>query len=142
LVDYLPALAELGVEMVEQPLSFEEEHLLETITPALPITADESCIDRSSLAALKGRYQAVNIKLDKTGGMTEALALLKDAQEMGFEVMVGCMIGTSLAMAPALLLAQQARWVDIDGPLLLSEDRSPALNYRQSDVEPTQGVWG
>jgi len=84
----------------------------------------------------------VNIKLDKTGGMTEALALLKDAQEMGFEVMVGCMIGTSLAMAPALLLAQQARWVDIDGPLLLSEDRSPALNYRQSDVEPTQGVWG
>lgn len=142
LCDYLPVLAELGVEMVEQPLSFEEEHLLETITPALPITADESCIDRTSLATLKGRYQAVNIKLDKTGGMTEALELLKEAQEMGFEVMIGCMIGTSLAMAPALLLAQQARWVDIDGPLLLSEDRTPALNYRESVVEPTQGVWG
>ena len=106
LCDYLPELAKLGVEMVEQPLSSEEEHLLETITPALPITADESCIDRTSLASLKGRYQAVNIKLDKTGGMTEALALLKEAQDMGFEVMVGCMIGTSLAMAPALLLAQ------------------------------------
>lgn len=142
LCDYLPELAKLGVEMVEQPLSSEEEHLLETITPALPITADESCIDRTSLASLKGRYQAVNIKLDKTGGMTEALALLKEAQDMGFEVMVGCMIGTSLAMAPALLLAQQARWVDIDGPLLLSEDRSPSLNYRESVVEPTVGVWG
>ncbi len=140
--DYLPELAKLGVEMVEQPLAFEEEHLLETITPILPITADESCIDRTSLAALKGRYQAVNIKLDKTGGMTEALALLKEAQAMGFEVMVGCMIGTSLAMAPALLLAQQARWVDIDGPLLLSEDRSPSLHYRDSVVEPSEGVWG
>ncbi|WP_428775357.1 N-acetyl-D-Glu racemase DgcA, partial [Vibrio sp.] len=142
LCDYLPELAQLGVEMVEQPLPFEQEHLLETITPELPITADESCIDRTSLAALKGRYQAVNIKLDKTGGMTEALALLKEAQAQGFEVMVGCMIGTSLAMAPALLLAQHARWVDIDGPLLLSEDRSPALNYRDSVVEPTEGVWG
>ncbi|MDV6249900.1 N-acetyl-D-Glu racemase DgcA [Vibrio sp. EA2] len=142
LCEYLPVLAELGVEMVEQPLSFEEEHLLETITPELPITADESCIDCTSLAALKGRYQAVNIKLDKTGGMTEALTLLREAQEMGFEVMVGCMIGTSLAMAPALLLAQQARWVDIDGPLLLSEDRTPALNYHESLVEPTEGVWG
>ncbi|MFG0770342.1 N-acetyl-D-Glu racemase DgcA [Vibrio plantisponsor] len=139
---YLPELAKLGVEMVEQPLNDQEEHLLGTITPELPITADESCIDRSSLAKLKGRYQAVNIKLDKTGGMTEALDLLKDAQEMGFEIMVGCMIGTSLAMAPALLLAQQARWVDIDGPLLLSKDRSPSLHYHQSQVEPNQAVWG
>lgn len=139
---YLPELAKLGVEMVEQPLNDQEEHLLETITPELPITADESCIDRSSLANLKGRYQAVNIKLDKTGGMTEALDLLKDAQDMGFEIMVGCMIGTSLAMAPALLLAQQARWVDIDGPLLLSKDRSPSLHYHQSQVEPNQAVWG
>ncbi|WP_165313599.1 N-acetyl-D-Glu racemase DgcA [Vibrio ziniensis] len=139
---YLPELAKLGVEMVEQPLNDQEEHLLETITPELPITADESCIDRSSLAKLKGRYQAVNIKLDKTGGMTEALALLEEAQEMGFEIMVGCMIGTSLAMAPALLLAQQARWVDIDGPLLLSKDRSPALNYHQSQVDPNPAVWG
>ncbi len=142
LKNYLPELSKLGVEMVEQPLKEEDEHLLETLTPELPITADESCIDRSSLAKLKGRYQAVNIKLDKTGGMTEALALLKEAQEMGFEIMVGCMIGTSLAMAPALLLAQQARWVDIDGPLLLSEDRSPALDYQHSQVRPNQAVWG
>ncbi len=142
LKNYLPELAKLGVEMVEQPLNEEEEHLLETITPELPITADESCIDRSSLAKLKGRYQAVNIKLDKTGGMTEALALLKEAQDMGFEIMVGCMIGTSLAMAPALLLAQQARWVDIDGPLLLSEDRTPALGYVHSQVKPNKAVWG
>ncbi len=142
LKSYLPQLAKLGVEMVEQPLNEEQEHLLESITPELPITADESCIDRSSLAKLKGRYQAVNIKLDKTGGMTEALALLKEAQDMGFEIMVGCMIGTSLAMAPALLLAQQARWVDIDGPLLLSEDRAPALGYTHSQVKPNKAVWG
>ncbi len=142
LKSYLPELAKLGVEMVEQPLSGDEEHLLESITPELPITADESCIDRSSLAKLKGRYQAVNIKLDKTGGMTEALELLKEAQEMGFDIMVGCMIGTSLAMAPALLLAQQARWVDIDGPLLLSKDRTPALGYHHSQVQPNQAVWG
>lgn len=142
LKSYLPELAKLGVEMVEQPLKEEEEYLLETIKPELPITADESCIDRSSLAKLKGRYQAVNIKLDKTGGMTEALALLKEAQDMGFEIMVGCMIGTSLAMAPALLIAQQARWVDIDGPLLLSKDRSPALNYHHSQVKPNPSVWG
>lgn len=140
--DYLPQLAALGVEMIEQPLSMEEEPLLKTITPIIPITADESCIDRSSLKALQGRYQAINIKLDKTGGMTEALALLEEAQAMGFDIMVGCMIGTSLAMAPALLLAQNARWVDIDGPLLLAQDRSPALLYDDSQVHPVQGVWG
>lgn len=104
--------------------------------------ADESCLDRSSLAALKGRYQAINIKLDKTGGMTEAIALLNEAQQQGFDIMVGCMVGTSLAMAPALLLAQQARWVDIDGPLLLSKDRLPALRYEGSIVHPVEGVWG
>ena len=139
---YLPQLALLGVEMIEQPLGPAEEHLLEGLSPEIPLVADESCLDRSSLAALKGRYQAINIKLDKTGGMTEAIALLNEAQQQGFDIMVGCMVGTSLAMAPALLLAQQARWVDIDGPLLLSKDRLPALRYEGSIVHPVEGVWG
>jgi len=139
---YLPQLAKLGVEMIEQPLSADEEHLLEGFEPEIPLVADESCIDRKSLAALKGRYQGVNIKLDKTGGMTEALALLEAAQKQGFDIMVGCMIGTSLAMAPALVLAQQARWIDIDGPLLLSKDRQPGLRYEGSVVHPEMAVWG
>ncbi len=139
---YLPQLALLDVEMIEQPLGPAEEHLLEGLSPEIPLVADESCLDRSSLAALKGRYQAINIKLDKTGGMTEAIALLNEAQQQGFDIMVGCMVGTSLAMAPALLLAQQARWVDIDGPLLLSKDRVPALHYEGSVVHPVEGVWG
>lgn len=139
---YLPQLALLGVEMIEQPLGAAEEHLLEGLTPEIPLVADESCLDRSSLAALIGRYQAINIKLDKTGGMTEAIALLSEAQQQGFDIMVGCMVGTSLAMAPALLLAQQARWVDIDGPLLLSKDRVPALHYEGSVVHSVEGVWG
>lgn len=142
LVSYLPHLAKLGVEMIEQPLAEDEEHLLAGFESEIPLVADESCIDRSSLAALKGRYQGVNIKLDKTGGMTEALVLLEAAQNQGFDIMVGCMIGTSLAMAPALLLAQHARWVDIDGPLLLSKDRQPALGYEGSIVHPEKGVWG
>ncbi len=140
---YLPKLAELGVEMVEQPLPPEQDHLLELIEPIIPIAADESCLDRRSLPNLRGRYQVVNIKLDKTGGMTEALELAKEAQAQGFEIMVGCMIGTSLAMAPALLLAQQARWVDIDGPLLLAEDRCDGLRYEGSEVYPgPSSLWG
>ncbi len=143
LQDYLPKLAELGVEMVEQPLPPEQDHLLEQVDPIIPIAADESCLDRSSLPNLLGRYQVVNIKLDKTGGMTEALELAKEAQAQGFEIMVGCMIGTSLAMAPAHLLAQQARWVDIDGPLLLAEDRCDSLRYEGSLVYPATSVlWG
>ncbi|MCW8331417.1 dipeptide epimerase [Photobacterium sp. SDRW27] len=143
LQEYLPELAKLGVEMVEQPLPPEQDHLLELIDPIIPIAADESCIDRRSLPQLKGRYQIVNIKLDKTGGMTEALELMKEAKSQGFDIMVGCMIGTSLAMAPALLLAQQARWVDIDGPLLLAGDRADGLIYQGSTVHPAKsGMWG
>ena len=143
LQDYLPKLAALGVEMVEQPLPPGQDHLLEQVEPIVPIAADESCIDRSSLSNLHGRYQVVNIKLDKTGGMTEALELAKDAKQQGFEIMVGCMIGTSLAMAPALLLAQQARWVDLDGPLLLAEDRAEGLVYNGSTVLPPESdLWG
>ncbi|MBR7890164.1 dipeptide epimerase [Marinomonas sp. A79] len=142
LEEYLPHLVNLGVEMIEQPLPPLEEHLLSGLNPAIPIVADESCLDRSSLPMLMGRYQAINIKLDKTGGITEGLALLEEGQKLGFDIMVGCMIGTSLAMAPALLLAQQARWVDIDGPLLLSRDRDPALHYEGSTVNFVKGVWG
>ncbi|WP_191601389.1 N-acetyl-D-Glu racemase DgcA [Marinomonas algicola] len=142
LTSYLPELVKLGVEMIEQPLCPEEEHLLEGLHPEIPIVADESCLDCSSLEALKGRYQGVNIKLDKTGGMTEALALLDEAENQGFEIMVGCMLGTSLAMAPALLLSQKARWVDIDGPLLLSKDRQARMHYEGSLVHPNPSVWG
>ncbi|WP_027858580.1 N-acetyl-D-Glu racemase DgcA [Marinobacterium jannaschii] len=143
LQEYLPKLAALGVEMIEQPLPPEQDHLLDQVEPIIPIAADESCLDRSSLPRLQGRYQVVNIKLDKTGGMTEALALAKAATEQGFEIMVGCMIGTSLAMTPALLLAQQARWVDLDGPLLLAEDRSDGLRYEGSRLHPpATPLWG
>ncbi|MDP6189969.1 MAG: enolase C-terminal domain-like protein, partial [Gammaproteobacteria bacterium] len=116
---------------------------LKGLEPVLPICADESCIDRTSLEQLEDCYQVVNVKLDKTGGMTEALALIKEAKLRGFEVMVGCMIGTSLAMAPALLLAQEAKWVDIDGPLLLANDHNNGLVYHSSNVQPAPaGFWG
>jgi len=143
LQDYLPTLADLGVEMIEQPLPPGQDYLLEGLDPIIPIAADESCMDRSSLANLIGRYQVINIKLDKTGGLTEAIELVKDAKKQGFEIMVGCMIGTSLAMAPALLLAQMARWVDLDGPLLLERDRDAALHFQDSLVfPPSSALWG
>ena len=143
LKQYLPRLKQLGVEMVEQPLPVGQDWQLKGLNPELPICADESCIDRTSLDQLEGCYQVVNVKLDKTGGMTEALALIKEAKSRGFEVMVGCMIGTSLAMAPALLLAQEAKWVDIDGPLLLAKDHADGLVYEGSNVHPpTADFWG
>ncbi|MDB4536526.1 dipeptide epimerase, partial [Oceanospirillaceae bacterium] len=143
LKQYLPRLKQLGVEMVEQPLPVGQDWRLKGLNPELPICADESCIDRSSLDLLEGCYQVVNVKLDKTGGMTEALELIKEAKLRGFEVMVGCMIGTSLAMAPALLLAQEAKWVDIDGPLLLAKDHTGGLIYQGSNVHPSDlGFWG
>jgi L-alanine-DL-glutamate epimerase-like enolase superfamily enzyme len=99
--------------------------------------------DRASLHALVGRYDAVNIKLDKTGGLTEALSMASDAQRLGFDIMVGCMVATSLAMAPAVLLAQRARYVDLDGPLLLARDREPGLRYDDASVYPPQrALWG
>lgn len=137
----LPILAEHRVELIEQPLPVGEDQCLEDLPHPLPICADESITDRASLAPLLGRYDAVNIKLDKAGGLTEALALAKAARGAGLEIMVGCNIGTSLAMAPALLLAQQARWVDLDGPLWLQADRQPGLRFEQGRVYPTEGVW-
>jgi len=104
---------------------------------------DESCHDSASLAALRGRYDAVNIKLDKAGGLTEALAMVKDAERLGFAIMAGCMVATSLAIAPALLVAQRARVVDLDGALLLARDRPDGLHYEGSLVHPpTPALWG
>ena len=114
-----------------------------TIAHEVPICADESAHDRRSLALLAGKYDAVNIKLDKAGGLSEALAMAAEAERCGLTVMVGCMVATSLAMAPAVLLAQAARYVDLDGPLLLAADRPDGLRYRASLVEPpSPALWG
>jgi L-Ala-D/L-Glu epimerase len=141
--DLAPHLIRLGVALVEQPLPSGADDMLAEIARPLPVCADESCHDRASLAALRGKYDLVNIKLDKTGGLTEALALRDDARAMGFGVMVGCMVGTSLGMAPATLLTAGAAFVDLDGPLLLAEDRASPLHYDASGVHPpTADLWG
>jgi L-Ala-D/L-Glu epimerase len=139
----LAECAELGVTLVEQPLPAGKDEALARIRRPLAVCADESVHDRASLAGLRERYDAVNIKLDKTGGLTEALAMADAAQALGFEVMIGCMVATSLAMAPAMLLAQQARFVDLDGPLLLTRDRDDGLRYDGSTVYPPDAaLWG
>lgn len=141
--DLAPHLIRLGVEMVEQPLPAGADDMLAEIDRPLPVCADESCHDRASLPALKGKYDMVNIKLDKTGGLTEALALRTAALAEGFDVMVGCMVGSSLAMAPATLLAQNAAVTDLDAPLLLSEDREQPLKYDAQGVHPPAAtLWG
>ena len=141
--ELLPALAALGVEMVEQPLPATDDAALEGRRLALPLCADESCHTRADLPRLKGRYPMVNIKLDKTGGLTEALALAAEAQAMGFRIMVGSMVATSLAMAPAALLAGCADYVDLDGPLLLARDRAPGLRYEGAVMAPPESaLWG
>ncbi|MCB1396045.1 MAG: dipeptide epimerase [Rhodobacter sp.] len=138
-----PHLLRLGVQMVEQPLPAGQDDLLAEIARPLPVCADESCHDRASLPGLKGKYDMVNIKLDKTGGLTEALALRDAARAEGYRVMVGCMVGTSLAMAPAVLVAQGVEVVDLDGPLLLAEDRDPPLAYDAAGVHPSAPeLWG
>lgn len=138
-----PKLADLGVEMIEQPLPAGDDAALADIERPVPVCADESCHDTATLAALEGRYDMVNIKLDKTGGLTEALKLKAAAEEAGFGIMVGCMLATSLAMAPGVLLAQGAPVVDLDGPLLLAEDRDPALRIEDSLVYPPDAaLWG
>jgi L-alanine-DL-glutamate epimerase-like enolase superfamily enzyme len=141
--DLAPHLLRLGVELVEQPLPAGQDDMLAEIARPLPVCADESCFDRASLARLKGKYDAVNLKLDKTGGLTEALLTRDLARSMDFKVMVGCMVGSSLAMAPAVLLAQGAEWTDLDGPLLLAEDREVPLHYDADGVHPPDAnLWG
>ena len=139
----LPDLAALGVELVEQPVPRDADATLEGLSSPIPLAADESCTDRLSLPALVNRYQVVNIKLDKCGGLTEALALARQARAMGMEVMVGNMCGTSLGMAPAFLVAQLARWVDLDGPLLQTTDRRARMRYEGGTVHPPEpALWG
>jgi L-alanine-DL-glutamate epimerase-like enolase superfamily enzyme len=131
------------VRMIEQPLPADYDDALATTERPIPVCADESVHDRADLAALKGKYDAVNIKLDKAGGLTEALALAVAADEMGFAIMVGSMVSTSLGVAPALLLADRARYVDLDGPLLLAADRPEGLRYVKGVVHPADPtLWG
>ena len=138
-----PALVRLGVALVEQPLPAGDDEALRHIDRPLPVCADESCHARPSLEGLKGKYDAINIKIDKTGGLTEALLLKQEAQAMGFQIMTGCMLGTSLAMAPAMLVAQGAPFVDLDGPLLLAEDRANAITFEDSVMHPADpALWG
>ena len=139
----LAACADVGVTLVEQPLPAGQDEALKRVKRRLAVCADESVHDRASLAGLRERYDAVNIKLDKTGGVTEALAMADAARAQGFEIMVGCMVATSLAMAPAMLLTAQARYVDLDGPLLLARDRDGGLRYDHSLIYPPDAaLWG
>jgi L-alanine-DL-glutamate epimerase-like enolase superfamily enzyme len=137
------ACADAGVELIEQPLPAQDDAILETLRSPVPLCADESAHTSEGLKQLAQRYHAVNIKLDKTGGLTEALTMAQAARGHGLEIMVGCMLASSLAMAPAMLITPYARWVDLDGPLLLARDREPALQYENGLVyPPVSGLWG
>ena len=142
-LEYAPQFKELGVEMIEQPLPSTDDEQLRGVDRSIPVCADESCHDRATLKSLVGKYDMINIKLDKTGGLTEALNLRDAALKQGLSIMVGCMIGTSLAMAPGILVAQAATIVDLDGPLLLAEDRNPGLSFTGSIIHPPEPrLWG
>jgi L-alanine-DL-glutamate epimerase-like enolase superfamily enzyme len=139
----LAACADAGVELVEQPLPAADDGALQGLQRSVTVCADESAHGLDSLAALAGRYDAINIKLDKTGGLTPAIALARAAQAQGMTIMVGCMLATSLAMAPAMLLTPLARVVDLDGPLLLKEDRVPGIRFEGSLMHPPPpALWG
>jgi L-alanine-DL-glutamate epimerase-like enolase superfamily enzyme len=140
---FAPRLKELGVALVEQPLPAADDAPLAGQSWPVPLCADESSHDRASLAALVGRYTYVNVKLDKTGGLTEAIAMVAQARRLGFGIMLGCMVASSLAMAPAVLLAQGAEYVDLDGPLLLARDRPEGLRFEGSTIfPPSPELWG
>lgn len=139
----LDACAKADVRLVEQPLPADQDTALEKIQHIVPVCADESAHDRHGLDALRTRYDAINVKLDKTGGLTEALALATAAEALGLSLMIGCMVSSSLAMAPALLLASRAAFVDLDGPLLLANDRPDGLTYDGSILHPPKAaLWG
>jgi L-Ala-D/L-Glu epimerase len=139
----LAACLEAGVGLIEQPLPAGDDAALAGISRPIPICADESLHDRAGLDALADRYDAINIKLDKTGGLTEAVMLAHEARARGLSLMIGCMVGTSLAMAPAMLLAHHADYVDLDGPLLLARDRAPGLRFEGSLIHPPEPeLWG
>jgi L-alanine-DL-glutamate epimerase-like enolase superfamily enzyme len=139
----LPQLQALGVELIEQPLPRDDDQSLDGLRPGVPLAADESCTDRRSLEALVGRYQYINVKLDKCGGLTEALAMCTEATRRGLALMVGNMCGSSLAMAPAFLIAQRCRYVDLDGPLLQRLDDAPPIRYEHGLMyPPSRALWG
>ncbi len=137
------AAQEADVELIEQPLPAGQDAALATLPHAVPLCADESAHTSADVAALRDRYDAVNIKLDKAGGLTEALDMAGAARRCGMKIMIGCMVATSLAMAPALIVAQQADWVDLDGPLLLARDRVPGLRIKDGIITPPgRDLWG
>jgi len=139
----IPALKGLGVELVEQPFPADADEVLESLDHPVPVCADESCHTTTDLPRLKNRYEVINVKLDKTGGLTEALRLCEQARESGFKLLIGCMVGTSLSMAPARLLASAAEWVDLDGPLLLARDCDHAIPYENGRIGiPPRELWG
>ncbi|WP_085908870.1 N-acetyl-D-Glu racemase DgcA [Kiloniella majae] len=139
----VPELVKLGVEMIEQPFPAGDDDLLKELDRPITICADESCHDRASLPKLVGKYDMINIKLDKTGGLTEALAMKLEAEKLGFEIMTGCMLGSSLAMAPAMVVAQGSKVVDLDAPLLLAEDCEPGLVFTGVEIAPPEkALWG
>jgi L-Ala-D/L-Glu epimerase len=137
------ALKELGVELIEQPIPADADDVLESLDHPIPVCADESCHTTADLPRLKNRYEAINVKLDKTGGLTEALRLCERARKSGFKLLIGCMVCTSLGIAPARLLASATDYVDLDGPLLLVHDRQHGLTYRNGKIDmPSQQLWG
>ena len=143
LIALTPELAKLGVNLIEQPLAAEADDVLLGFAGPVPLCADESCHTRADLPRIAGRYDYVNVKLDKAGGLTEAVALAHEARARGLKLMIGCMVSTSLAMAPASLLAGMAEFVDLDGPLLLARDREPAMRYEGDLLRPPQrDLWG
>src|SRR6267143_588421 len=139
----VPALKGLGVELIEQPFPADADEVLESLEHPVPVCADESCHTTADLPCLTNRYEIINVKLDKTGGLTEALLLTRRARESGFKLLFGCMVGTSLSMAPARVVASAADYVDLDGPLLLARDRDHGLSYRNGKIDmPPREIWG
>jgi len=139
----VPALKRLGVELIEQPFPANADDVLENLEHLVPVCADESCHTSADLPRLKNRYDAINVKLDKTGGLTEALVLAARARASGFKLLIGCMVGTSLGMAPARILAGAGDYVDLDGPLLLARDRDHGLPYQNGRIGlPAKELWG
>jgi L-alanine-DL-glutamate epimerase-like enolase superfamily enzyme len=139
----VPALKQLGVELIEQPFPATADEVLKTLDHPIPVCADESCHTTADLPRVTRRYEAINVKLDKTGGLTEALRLSERARESGFNLLVGCMVCTSLGIAPARLLATNTKWVDLDGPLLLARDREHPVQYANGKIRiPPRELWG
>ncbi|MDY6944781.1 MAG: dipeptide epimerase [Pseudomonadota bacterium] len=138
----MPTFIECGVKLVEQPLPRGREAELEGFDSPIPLAADESVQGVADIAGLVGRFQVVNIKLDKCGGLTEALAMVNESRRLGLHVMVGNMVGSSLAMAPAFVIAQLCDYVDLDGPVFLAQDRTPSVTYQHGSVFCESGIWG